>query len=223
METIEACKWQDLLTRAQHGDSDAQWEVGYYHEHGANVLGRDVVQKNRAGALHWYTLAAESGNSDAQLSLSNLLSDRADGGNFKEAIYWANKAIAQGNASAAFNLGCIYRDLKKPNLAFKAYQRALSMGDRQALLQIGLCQLLGVGTKQDLAAAATSFNTVHSSHSDSVSQRARENALYWSALLQLLGAGGVKKSITGARALLKGANADDDHEQANELLNLIGK
>ena len=42
-------------------------------------------------------------------------------------------------------------------------------------------------------------------------------------IFHLLGFGGVKKSVTKARDLLEAANKDCDHEQANEILNLIGK
>jgi hypothetical protein len=43
------------------------------------------------------------------------------------------------------------------------------------------------------------------------------------AIIELLGNGKAKRSLTHARKMLESANADLDHEQANEILNIIGK
>ncbi|PIE74443.1 MAG: hypothetical protein CSA18_05060 [Deltaproteobacteria bacterium] len=55
------------------------------------------------------------------------------------------------------------------------------------------------------------------------SQRTRENALYWLGVIGLLNLTEKKQSLKKIRAMLEGANQDNDHEQANELLNIIGK
>ena len=46
---------------------------------------------------------------------------------------------------------------------------------------------------------------------------------YWSGIIDLLGIGDSKRSVKKARRLLEDDNKDGDHEQANEILNLIGK
>lgn len=225
MEPIEKEAWDKLLALAQAGDRQAQWEAGYYHEHGgANRAGLVVVERNRAEAIRWYTQSAESGDAAAQCALSNLFSTPEGGErDFKQAIFWARKAIAQGNASAAYNLATIYRDLNRPKRAFHWYKRAAEMGDGDALLQIGLCRMFGFGTAQDLAAAAKCFEAVFSDNSARSCQRSKEDALFWAGVLQLLRKGAAGRSLSRARAMLESANADDDHRQANELLNLIGK
>lgn len=225
MDAIAKNKWKKLLALAKSGSSDAQWEVGYYHEYGAvDESGSTLAKVNLEKAHRWYKVSAEQGNQGAQCSLSNLLStgegiDR----DYEAAIYWAKKAIAQGNASAAFNLGTIYRDQNKPAMALRCYKRAALMGDDDSLLQIGLCYLFGYGTKQDLRKAYGYLNKVTAGDPNSSCQRTKENALYWMAVLTLTGIGDTKRSVMGARKMLESANADDDHEQANEILNVIGK
>lgn len=54
-------------------------------------------------------------------------------------------------------------------------------------------------------------------------ERTKEDALYWMGIFHLLGIGDAKISITKARIFLEAANKDCDHEQANEILNIIGK
>ena len=151
MEVIFRKHWTNLNSPAKNADPDVQWELGYYYEFGAKEKsGRVLATPNLVTAMKWYEAAAAQGNSSAQISLSRILSSPNKlERNFPMAIQWAKKAIAQGESSAAFNLATIYRDLSKPKLAFRWYQRAGSMGDTDAFLQLGLCYFFGFGTKQD--------------------------------------------------------------------------
>ncbi len=47
--------------------------------------------------------------------------------------------------------------------------------------------------------------------------------MYWISILCLIRGPLTNRSLVRVRSLLEVANADNDHEQANELLNLIGK
>lgn len=224
--TIENKKqWKRLLAKAGRGNSDAQWEVGYYYEEGfTDKTGLTIVKPQPLRALHWYTLSAEQGDDSAQLALGCLLSTgNGIKRNIKAAIYWTKQAISQGNASAAHNLGTIYRDLKKPRLAFHWYNRATEMGDNDSLFQVGLCYLFGIGTKQNHEAAYKCFQEIIKDKSSSLCERTEEEAFYWVGIFHLLGIGGARKSVAKARVFLEAANKDCDHEQANEILNLIGK
>lgn len=225
MEVIEKEKWKTLLALAENGEAKAQYEVGYYYEEGAvDELNNLLVKKDSLKAFDWHTLSAKQGNQYAQISLSRFLSTgEYMAQDYKAAIYWAKEAMNQGNASAAFNLGTIYRDLKKPVMAFRCYQQAVTMGDNDALLQTGLCYLFGFGTKQDLDAAYHCLQQVIAEDASKSCQRTKENAYYWMAIFKLMGIGDTKKSVVTARKMLEIANADDDHEQANEILNIIGK
>jgi len=140
-----------------------------------------------------------------------------------EALRWAKIAIRQGSAVSAYNAAKIYRDLGKPTLAFRHYELALEMGDIESLLDIGLCQLFGLGTPQDIDSARKSMEKLLAGDTNRCSPRGRENTQYWLAIVRLLQVGGKKSAIAQARELLQKANADDDHEAANDLLNLIGR
>jgi hypothetical protein len=77
--------------------------------------------------------------------------------------------------------------------------------------------------KQSFCEAYSCLNKVVSGEPDSSCQRTKENAFYWMAVLNLMGVGKTKRSVSIVRKLLETANADDDHEQANAILNFIGK
>ena len=218
-------QWKSLLAKARRGNSDAQWEVGYYYEEGLiDNSGRAIIKPQPLRALHWYTLSAEKGNDSSQNALGVLLST---GNGIKRdinsAIYWSKQAIKQGDASAAHNLGTIYRDLKKPSLAFQWYNRAVEMGSIDSVLQVGLCYLFGIGTKKDDEAALQCMQKIIKDKSTNTCERTEEDAHYWMGIFHLLGIGGAKRSVAKARKFLESANKDCDHEPANEILNLIGK
>jgi TPR repeat protein len=206
-----------LMKAAQKGDMHAQWDLAYYYE---NLGGQSSVQ-NRAEAIHWYTKAAKLGYVPAKVSLSDMLSG-GDKPDYKAAIAWAKSAIAEGNSTAAFNLGIIYRDLGKPKTAFRYYQLAVQLGDPSAHLQIGLCYLLGFGVSQDHNEAEKRFQSVLDSPAGLVSIHDREDALYWLALMPLLGLS-KPRHVGKARVKLLQANADDDHGAAKALLGVIGR
>lgn len=222
---IAKSKWPKLLSLAQGGNAEAQWEIGYCHEFGAvDKSGTILASIDPQEARHWYERSAAQGYCAAQNALSNLLSSGdVDSRDYAAAIYWAKKAIDQGDASAAHNLGTIYRDQRKPVMAFRCYQRAVSMGASDSLFQVSLCYLFGFGTKQDFAEAQRCLELIIASDTAAICQRTKEDALYWRAILYLLGLGGAKTSIGHVRQMLESANADDDHEQANEILNILGK
>lgn len=225
METTTRKHWKKINAAALRGDAAAQWEVGYFHQWGAKAPdGKVLAAANCTTALQWYQASAEQGLACAQNTLSTLLSsNEAIEPNFPLAIEWAKKAVTQGDASAAFNLGTIYRDLEKPKKAFRWYQRAGAMGDNDAFLTIGLCHLFGLGTKQNLDAALAAFERIIARHKAACCQRSQENAQYWTAVAHLIHGPKTKRTLAQTRSLLEAAHADDDHEQANEILHIVGK
>jgi TPR repeat protein len=221
MDVIPRKHWNSLRSAADSGDANAQWELACYYEEGVkDKSGRLLAAANPEAAIKWYQASASQGNRQAQNSLGVILSSGGEVSNdLPSAIYWSKLAIAQGDSTAAFNLATIYRDMGKPKLAFRWYQRSGAMGDNDAHLQIGLCHLFGFGTRQDFASALSSFER----DPTTCCQRSTENARYWLSVLQLIRGPTTKGNLARVRSLLETANADDDHEQANELLNLIGK
>ncbi len=216
--------WKELLAKATLENDESQWEVGYSFENGLKTKsGKIIIERNLKKAIKWYRLSAEQKNESAELSLATLLSTEKTCENFEEAIYWSEKAIKEGSASAAHNLATIYRDLQKDKLSFKYYQKAVAMGDKDSLLQVGLCYLFGYGTKQNYILAQKTIQKIQQCQVAETSQRTRENALYWLGVIDLLNLTEQKQSLKKIRTMLENANQDDDHEQANELLNIIGK
>ncbi len=225
MDVIKQSDWKALLRDAKTGDAFAQACVGSIYAEGA--LGADgvmLVRSNRTAAKKWLQKSAEQGCASGQLALSNFLSDiDSNDSDFPAAITWAKRALAQGDASAAHNLACIYRDMRKPSLAFRCFKRAVEMGSDDDLLDCALCYLTGYGVAQNFVLAAECLERVRACNSERVTHATHESALYWSAVINLLELAGSKRSVTKARAMLERANVDDDHAQANELLCLIGK
>lgn len=225
MDTLTHPELKRVKLSAFSGEAEAQWELGFICEDGGcDASGEVLVSPSPEQALRWYQAAAEQGHPQAQAALSRLLSG-SEGvpPDFEKAIAWGRRAVAQGDASAAYNLGTIYRDLGKPKQAFAWYQRAATMGDNDALLQIGLCLLFGWGVQLDAVAARSAWERVIAGDPVASCQRSREDAQYWLALVSLLDGRHTKRSMEQIRSRLETANADEDHEQANALLNLIGK
>ncbi len=223
MEQLSKKDWKALLLAAEHADPEAQWELAYYYEHGArSKSGEILTTAARPKALTLYMAAAQKGHVHAQNALSNLLST-GDDPDYHAAIYWGKAAMKQGDASAAFNLGTIYRDMNKPALSYRNYCAALEMGDMSALLQIGLSLLFGYGVVRNIQQAEASFDRILQPEARQSSQRTREDALYWLSVISLMGLSAEKRPVTRTRTMLTVANVDDDHEQANQILNLIGR
>jgi len=70
----------ELRALADHGDPDAEWQMGVRCHNGEDVLQDDVQ------AMLWFQLAAEQGNVDAQATLG--------------AYYWAGRGVPQDLSKA---------------------------------------------------------------------------------------------------------------------------
>ena len=94
-----------LRARAEQGDVDAQFDLGFLY--GA---GRGVPQ-DHAEAVRWYRLAAEQGHAGAQANLG-LRYDGGDGvpQDEAEAARWYRLAAEQGVAHAQYYLGVRYAE-----------------------------------------------------------------------------------------------------------------
>lgn len=89
-----------MLERAENGDSYAQNSLaGYYHFSEAPI--RDLEQ-----AIYWYGKAAENGNTNAALTLSNFYSAGFLGeeNKSKMSLYWLEKAAKNNDPLAKVNL-----------------------------------------------------------------------------------------------------------------------
>jgi len=93
----------ELRTRAEAGNADAQYNLGFRY-----VAGLGVPQDD-AEAVRWYRLAAEQGDADAQFNLG-VMYDSGKGVPLDdaEAVRWYRLAADQGYDAAQYNLGLMY-------------------------------------------------------------------------------------------------------------------
>ena len=102
--------------RAEQGDADAQYSLGYMYVTGYSS-GR-AVPFERAESRRWYRMAAEQGDTFAQHSLGNMLREN-DGGSGEsdwprparsdaEAARWYRMAAEAGDRRSQYSLGFMY-------------------------------------------------------------------------------------------------------------------
>ena len=93
---------------------------------------------------------AKAGESGAQLNLGYMYDTGAGiKRNRERAMYWYRRAYRNGYASAANNIGTIFRDEGQPKAALAWFERAIRMGDDDPNLEIAKLCLgpLGEGRK----------------------------------------------------------------------------
>ena len=218
--SLDKNKWEELLAKSNAGNSEAQNNLAMWFEEGYNDT-NFRIEKDLNKAAYWYLESAQSGNQYSQDATSRLYSlGQGVELNVEKAIKWAMKSIEQGNAIAAYNLGTVFRDQLKLEKAFEYYSLALKMGDKSALLQIGLCCYFGVGTNMDYVKANQLFDQLIKEAQ--VTESEIDEAHYWIGLSFLNGNGRIQ-SIEAAREYLHKANRDEDHEPSMLILNIISR
>ena len=94
---------QELLTRAESGDAQAQFELGRAYEDGKGVPQDDTL------AAEWFRKSAEQGNAQAQNSLGVMYAlGRGVQRDKEEAVRWYKKAAKQDMAEALYNVAISY-------------------------------------------------------------------------------------------------------------------
>lgn len=101
-----------LRIRAEEGDSEAQYEMGWRQAIGMGLA------LNDSEALRWLRLAAEQGH---RLAQNNLGARYATGDgmerNAAEAYFWFCQAAKRGDRKAAKNRDSMAKELSKEQLA----------------------------------------------------------------------------------------------------------
>jgi TPR repeat protein len=88
--------------QAQQGSAQAQYQLGYWYRYGHQGLS----SMNLPQAALWLTKAAQQGYAPAQDELANLYFMFWPGQNYTQAMYWYQKAVAQGaSAISVMNQG----------------------------------------------------------------------------------------------------------------------
>lgn len=158
----QALQW--LGRAAEQDDARALWNLGSLYASGAPGLEKNLIQAfeychraanlafvpaqatlgvlyarmgEHARALHWWTLAADNGDAEAQFNLATVLLGGTDGKpDAERAFQWFHAAACQGLAPAQAKLGILYATGQGVALdaieAHKWFVLAARHGDRAA-------------------------------------------------------------------------------------------
>ena len=113
-------KLQELITNAEAGDAEAQYDLG-----AAYLKGKGVAE-DKETAVFWFRKAAEQGYAAAQYVIgSTYCNDYKDN---EQAIFWLTKAAEQGYMNAQFNLGTIYYNINDTEHGRFWWEKAAEQG-----------------------------------------------------------------------------------------------
>jgi TPR repeat protein len=145
---VEKLDTTELQAKADHGDAEAQKNLGAAYSRGQGV------RQSYAEAAKWYRLAADQGYPPAQTALGEL--HEAGQGVARDdtaAAKWYRQAADKGYAPAQYNLAVLYlmgkgvaRDV---NEALQLYRKAAAQGDVLAQYNLGMRYYEGNGVKAD--------------------------------------------------------------------------
>ena len=159
---LRALEW--LTLAAEQNDARAQWNLGSLYASGAPGVAKDLIQAfecchraanlefvpaqatlgvlyarmgEHAKALHWWGLAADNGDAEAQFNLATVLLAGAHGKpDAERAFHWFHAAASQGLAPAQSKLGILFATGQGVALdaieAHKWFVLAARHGDRAA-------------------------------------------------------------------------------------------
>ena len=137
-----------LLSLAENGDRDAQFNLGRIY-----LQGKGIRQDYQA-ARKWFMRAALNQDAGAQYNLGNIY--KAGMGiqqDCKQALFWYKKASGKSYAPAQYALGKLYSSgcgvVQNPYTATKWFLKAARNGIAQAQFQMGYRYFTGLGTQQD--------------------------------------------------------------------------
>lgn len=104
-EDLSQSELDDLISRVEKGDPEAQFELGLIYYNGQNVK-QDYEQ-----AIYWFKKAAENGIVEAQHNLGviyyNSWGIKQD---YEQAFYWFKKSAEQNYAISQDSLGMMYKN-----------------------------------------------------------------------------------------------------------------
>ncbi|MCH7805598.1 MAG: sel1 repeat family protein [Proteobacteria bacterium] len=150
---LKALSLEELKTKAENENPEAQYLLGIRYEYG------DGVAQDYAEAMRWIRLSAEQGYGDAQYDLA--VSYLRDGDN-AGAIRWWRQAAEQGHAWSQFNLGGMYgfgEGVPQDDAeAAKWYRLSADQGHAGAQVNLGFKYRDGRGVPLDLVTSYMWFS-----------------------------------------------------------------
>jgi uncharacterized protein len=138
----------DLRARAEKGDAEAQYDLGFKYDFG------DGLPKDREQAIEWYRKAAEQGHARAQYRLGwSYQFGEATFRDLSQAVGWYLKAAEQGEPRAEFSLGIISQAEDDQTQAVRWFSKAAAQDLAEAQFALGKLYQTGRGTEKDIAKA----------------------------------------------------------------------
>ncbi len=206
-----------LRHRADQGDADASFELGCLLEEG--VIGKDrrrIIAPAPVKAVAAYRRAVKLGDLGALLNLG-VCHDNGIGvrrNKHRALLCYLRLWNSTRDGSAASNIATVHRDVGDHRGAIRWWRKAVKAGDSGCLVDIGYCLCYGIGVRRDIAKALAKFTMA--CRTRNIAEFDREAAFFYRAVVHLDRGGG--RNRTRARALLAGANADNDYPEARALL-----
>jgi TPR repeat protein len=149
-KALTPAELNELLSKAQSGDAEAQFWVGNFYAEGTNP-------KNLEEGARWLLKSSEQGYAPAQRSYG--LMSRLTNPSIGER--WMLRAAEQGDTEAQFWLGVAYEQdwfgTVDHQEALKWYRRAAEGGDPDAQVELGQRYEDGEGVEQNYKLAAEWF------------------------------------------------------------------
>ena len=150
---VKADGLPDLHARAEQGDPDAQFSLGFAYKFG---IGVDSDWKK---AVEWFRKAAEQGQVHAQFRLGSAYwTGEGVDEDLRQAVYWLRKSAEQGEVRAQASLGAAYwygvSGGENPSKAVYWLRKAAESDDAFAQTLLGEAYWYGKGVEKDLRKAA---------------------------------------------------------------------
>ena len=141
----------DLKAKAEKGDPESQFRLGFYHRD------QDLPQ-----AIKWFRKAADQGHVSSQKKLGNMYlfgedvpKDEAEG------LKWYRKAAEQGDADSIFYVGACYDEglgvPKDKSEAAKWWLKGAHKGDDGCQVNLGVFYMYGWGVPKNETEAVKWF------------------------------------------------------------------
>jgi|GEM_PF-344902 len=142
----------DLIQKANKGDSDAQYELGVMYYNGEDV------EQDSAKAFEWYKKAADRGNKFAQYSIGCMyINGNGVEKNAENAFQYYKKAAEQGDVKSQYLLGSFYKDGTGVKQDYKEsfywFEKAAMQNDAYAQNALGWAYSEGLYVEQDYSKA----------------------------------------------------------------------
>lgn len=144
----------ELRAKAEQGDADAMFELGYRY-----MEGKQGVAKDPTAAVVWWRKAADKGHRDAQYHAAYAYGNgEGVAKDETEAMKWMRKAADQGHPDAQYSLGYDYYEgqhglPKDPAQAIPWLTKAAEQGQDQAQTCLAQAYQQGNGVGKDEARA----------------------------------------------------------------------